>query len=86
MEDLTQYSDQELSLRVFNTEWLYRMRSQNALFEALDGAFIYTEEQKEILIQDLKDDEEEEEEEIYPCAVCGDGYRPESPCECMEDY
>ncbi len=57
--DLTEYSDNELSLMVFNEEWLYSMRGKPSLFDTIDEFFIYTDDQLEVLKQDLKDDEGE---------------------------
>ena len=57
MEDLTHYSNNELSLRVFNIEPLYRIRSnQVELFSTLDELFTYTDEQHDELISDLAED------------------------------
>lgn len=59
--DLRQYSDEELSLWVMNDEGLYRSRrSLRVLTELLDELFIYTDEQMEVLKQDLEDEENEE--------------------------
>lgn len=55
-EDLTQYSDAELSLRVFNEEWLYRVRHSRGLRSALDELFIYNGEQWAELMSDLESD------------------------------
>jgi hypothetical protein len=60
-EDLTIYNDEELSLRVFNDEGLYRMRKNSQLIGLLNDLFIFTEDQLEILEQDLKDDLESED-------------------------
>jgi len=54
--DLTGYSDSELSLHVFNDEYLYRQRHKNSLGETLDQLYIYTPEQYQELLQDLEDD------------------------------
>ena len=60
MQDLTQYSDQELSLVVFNTEYLYHLRhNESALFEVLDESFVYTDDQRAELIQDIEDEANE---------------------------
>lgn len=57
MENLTEYSDQELSIWVFNTEWLYNARSDEAEFmRIINSSFIYTDEQ----LQELKNDLAEE--------------------------
>lgn len=55
-EDLTDYSDSELSLRVFNDEGLYRMRHRKGFDEVLDQIFVYTPEQWQELITDLEED------------------------------
>lgn len=59
-QDLTQYSDQELSLLVFNDEGLYRMRHNSQFIGMLNDLFIFTDEQLEVLEQDLDDDLKEE--------------------------
>ena len=59
MIDLTNYSEDELSLNVFNDESLYLIRNTEGLKEELDERFIYTPEQLEVLFADLEDDEEE---------------------------
>lgn len=60
MEDLTQFTDQELSLHVSNDEYLYIERcNRDYLLALVDEEFIYTQEQMKVLMQDLKDDEEE---------------------------
>lgn len=58
-QDLTEYSDAELSLNVFNDESLYNQRFCSDLKELLDEIFIYTEEQWEELQEDLESDLEE---------------------------
>jgi hypothetical protein len=58
-QDLTQYSDSELSLHVFNDETLYRMCHRSGFDEVIDQLFIYTPEQWHELAQDLGDDLEE---------------------------
>ena len=61
MRDLTQYSDQELSLHVFNDEYFYIERANRPYLMALiNEEFIYTDEQMRELINDLNDDETEE--------------------------
>lgn len=55
-QDLTLYSNDELSLWVFNDEALYRMRNRSYLKDILDEHFIYSEAQYEQLIQDIEDD------------------------------
>lgn len=58
--DITNYSDEELSLIVFNDEILYLSRHNDNFFDLIDDEFIYTDEQKDVLIQDLSDDKDEE--------------------------
>lgn len=66
-QDLREYSDQELSLWVFNDEGLYRMRRKILLDCELNRPsilaeyFEYTEEQLEVLEQDLREDLESED-------------------------
>ena len=60
MQDLTQYSDQELSFNVFNTEYFYIERHNKPYLMALVAEeFIYTPEQMSELEQDLLDEAEE---------------------------
>ena len=57
MEDLTIYTDDELSLRVFNEEPLYLMRGNRAeLFLSLQHLFVYTKLQEAVLLADLEED------------------------------
>ena len=57
MENLTEYSDQELSNWVFNTECLYSARNDEAeLMRIINSSFVYTDEQ----LQELKNDLAEE--------------------------
>lgn len=56
-QDLREYSDDELSLWVFNDEGLYSMRRY--FFnqpEMLKQYFIFTDEQLDVLMDDLKSD------------------------------
>jgi len=62
MENLKQYSEDELSLRVFNDETLYNMRFRDSILNILSNVFIFSEEQKENFIQALKEDKKEIEE------------------------
>lgn len=57
-QDLTKYSENELSLHLFNDEYLYKARKQSHeyLRELLEEIFIFTEEQFDVLIQDIEDD------------------------------
>jgi hypothetical protein len=57
MENLKQYGEQELSLRVFNEEYFYFERNDRAYLMALiNEEFHYTPEQMAELIVDLDDD------------------------------
>ena len=61
-QDLTGYGEQELSLHVQNTEYLYWgfMRCDDAsdLRALVDGEFAYTDEQFDELVDDLANREE----------------------------
>ena len=56
MQDITEYSDQELSLQVFNTEDLYNQRHSKDFMLLIDERFKYTPSQLQVLIEDLEDD------------------------------
>ena len=59
--NLTNYNDDELSLQVFNNEYLYNQRyNVDDLITLLDDYFIYTEDQKDVLIEDIEEDLKEE--------------------------
>lgn len=60
-QDLTQYSDSELSMVVFNDEYLYNMRHKPYLKYTLDELFIYTPDQLDELENDLMEEMEGEE-------------------------
>ena len=53
---LYKYSDDELSLRVFNEEGLYLRRHECGFIRELGLIFQYTNKQLAILRQDLQDD------------------------------
>jgi len=59
MIDLTQYSDDELSLHVFNGEGFYNIRDfpKELLLEALETSFMFTPEQLKVLETDLIEDQ-----------------------------
>lgn len=40
--DLTQYSDAELSLRIFNDELWHSVRHSALIFKLIDQSFVYT--------------------------------------------
>ncbi len=58
-QDLRQYSDNELSLLVFNDEDLYKlaMRNPNRLLDVINDLFMYTEEQLNELKNDLNEEQ-----------------------------
>ena len=58
--DITMHSDEELSLLVFNTESLYKLRHSRYLIDALNDDYDYTDEQLAVLKQDIQDDLEGE--------------------------
>lgn len=55
-QNLTEYSNNELSLMVFNDEYLYNRRHTSNFIDLLDELFIYNDEQLEVLQNDLNDD------------------------------
>lgn len=57
--DLTEYSDQELSLLVFNDESLYNERHKRGFLNLIEELYIYTDEQMDVLKIDLVADDEE---------------------------
>jgi len=58
MTNLRNYSDNELSLQVYNDELLYRLRKDiDFLMALIDEEFHYTEAQRKILIDDLNQEE-----------------------------
>ena len=71
-KDLTAYGEQELSLVVLNTEYLYRKFRRcddERDLRFLVCEFTYTDEQFAELARDLADDIEEREEELPECIV-----------------
>lgn len=57
MKDITQYTDQELSLEVFNNEYFYNERHHKEYLLALVAEeFIYTDEQLKVLVEDLNEE------------------------------
>ena len=58
--DITHYSDNELSLMVFNDEYLYSERTNEPYLIALiNEQYKYTEEQMKVLKSDLEEDRSE---------------------------
>lgn len=51
--DLTEFSDRELSLQVYNTEALYNVRKEEWFIRFIKYHFDFTQMQLEILIEDL---------------------------------
>jgi hypothetical protein len=61
MEDITRYTDIELSLRVFNDEYFYTERKNIEYLKALiDEEFVYTQAQMDVLKEDLEEDSNED--------------------------
>lgn len=58
--DLTVHSDQELSLLVYNTEYLYHQRNRLVLRQILEAEFIFSESQWETLEADLNLEQDED--------------------------
>ena len=60
--NLTECSENELSMFVYNDECLYNARfNQNVLNELIDEYFIYTQTQMRILLEDICEELEEAE-------------------------
>ncbi len=63
MQNITQYSDQELSLVVFNDEYFYTERDHNGnadyLMALIEEEFVYTPDQLAVLMEDLEADKQE---------------------------
>ena len=58
MIDITNYSDNELSINVYNDEELYSMRTDKRLLMLMiNSFFMYTDAQMEVLEQDLLDED-----------------------------
>ena len=57
LQDITHYSDSELSDIVFNDESLYNMRHNvDGLMGHIQESFLFNDDQRQELIQDLKDE------------------------------
>jgi hypothetical protein len=55
IQDLKKYSENELSLLVFNTEYLYNLiDNEDLLLSVLDNKYIYSKSQLSILLEDIK--------------------------------
>lgn len=55
-QDLREYSENELSLWVFNDEWLYNQRHSRSFLILIYETFEYTADQLRVLIEDLDAD------------------------------
>jgi hypothetical protein len=55
-EDITELSDSELSLLVFNDEELYRIRHTTKLYDIINERYEYTDKQYALLLNDLIED------------------------------
>ena len=60
MKDLRQYSSRELSLWVYNDEFLYSQRFRSSFIDLVSDIFLYTDEQLEELINDIAEEQIEE--------------------------
>lgn len=59
-QDITNCTENELSMIVFNVEGFYRMRhDEKRLIGALSSHYTFTDEQLDVLKQDLIEDREE---------------------------
>ena len=57
---LYKYTDDELSLLVFNTEYLYNMRQNpKSLIRELRASYRFTNKQLEVLKTDLRDEDQD---------------------------
>ena len=57
MQDITHYSDDELSLIVFNTYYYYTLRHNfYALHQAVLDNFIFTDKQYDVMAIDVEED------------------------------
>lgn len=56
MQDIRCYSDEELSLIVFNDNYWYNIRYLPNLIEVLKEEYTFNEEQEEVLINDLEEE------------------------------
>jgi hypothetical protein len=54
--DITMHSENELSLIVFNDEYLYTRRHSKFLVHTLKDLYKFTDEQMNVLINDLKEE------------------------------
>ncbi len=60
LKDITMHSNSELSLLVFNDEYLYNIRNDiETLWETINNTYRYTEDQANELLEDLLQDSKE---------------------------
>ena len=59
MLDLRKYSDDELSLVVFNTSYLYNDRHEELFIKWIRGTYYFRKKQLDVLKQDISDDLQE---------------------------
>lgn len=58
-KSLYRYGDDELSLIVFNTEWLYKIRHERGFIRTLRDCYQFTNKQLAVLKEDLLADKQE---------------------------
>ncbi len=61
-KDLRRFSDDELSLMVFNDEYLYNRRFKGGLRRELESMFYFSAKQYKVLKADIEDDKKELEQ------------------------
>jgi len=60
LRDITEYSDNELAMQVMNDEHFYiELANPKFVLALVDEEFIYTDKQKEILIDTMREDYED---------------------------
>jgi len=60
LRDITEYSDNELAMQVMNDEHFYiELANPKLVLALVDEEFIYTDKQKEILIDTMREDYED---------------------------
>ena len=60
LRDITEYSDNELAMQVMNDEHFYiELDNPKLVLALVDEEFIYTDKQKEILIDTMREDYED---------------------------
>lgn len=56
MTDIRLQSDEELSLLVYNTEYLYKLRFGTGFLDLIERLYIYRPEQLQVLINDIREE------------------------------